>query len=230
MAIITPSAVISEIRGSVGTQTFSKNHHRPYVKLRKAPTMPGSVFQDHARENLAAFVQEWQLLTDAGRLAWNEISDQFLAHSRLGKQSKLSGYNAFIRGWINKDYAVSSGAPLPVVSGNCPRITSLTSTFSTAGLTLTFVIDNNNSRFHWVFRTSKFVSPGMMSVNSIPFYYIKGGAFTGTSNSPSVSTAFNFRFPGIGSSSGKKLFLELFLVDQLNGVAFPPVYTSGIMS
>jgi hypothetical protein len=229
MAIITTSPIVSEIRGSVGTQTFSKNHHRPYVKVRKAPARPASSYRSFATSNLSDVVTQWLGETDATRAAWGDVSDQYFAHSRLGKKSKLSGYNAYVRANMNAIYCSGSFNPIPVVSGNCPRIISFTSTFLVSGLAVTFVIDRLDTRFNYILKVSNFSSAGKMSNNSVAYYGLRGGACTGTTNSPTVSTFFNSRFPGIAGKAGFKLFIQLYLVDTLNGVAFPPVFVSGIL-
>jgi len=229
MAIITTSPIVSEIRGSVGTQTFSKNHYRPYVKVRKAPTQSSSIYASDARSFMADIVSQWQSETAASQAAWNAVADLYNAHERLGKKSRLSGYNAFVRAWINQKYVLIGSGPLPVVSGSVPRLLSLSSNFDHAALSLSFTIDNNNSRFRWVFKISKPVSTGVTSNNSVAFYYVKGGAFTGTSNSPSVATAATTRIPSLATAGGKKLFIQLYFVDTKNGVAFPANYLSGIL-
>ena len=230
MAIITPSAIVSEIRGSVGTQTYSKNHYRAYVKTRKAPTQSASTYAGLARSNMADAVSFWMGETEDVKQAWIYFAPYFFAHNRLGNASRLSGFNAYIRAWMNILYAGSPSNPEPIPAGHVPRILSLSSTFSTAGLAISFTLDRIDSRFYYYLKISDYTSAGRMSNNSVAFYNLKGGPLTGTSMSPSVSSFFNARFPGLSTKAGFKLFIALHMIDTHNGMAFPPVYINGILS
>lgn len=230
MAIITPSSVVSEIRGSAGTQTFSKNHYRPYVKTRKAPTQSASLYAAQARSNMADAVSFWMGETEATKQAWVDFAPYFFGHSRLGKQASISGFNAYIRAWMNILYAGSPSNPEPIPAGHAPRILTLTSTFSVSGLSISFTLDRTDSRFYYYLKISNYTSAGRMSNNSTAFYNLRGGALTSTSMTPSVSSFFNARFPGLSGKAGFKLFISLHMLDTHNGIAFPPVYTSGVLS
>lgn len=229
MAIITPSAVISEIRGSVGNQTFSRNAYRAYVKLRKTPTMPASSYRNISKQNLSDGNDQWNTLSTADRDNWNANAYLFKSHARLGKESQLTGYAAFVRAWINLQYCGSANFPKPVVSGNCPRVTSFTVNALTTGLSTPFVIDNNNSRFAYIIKASDVRKGLPVMLNSRPRYFIKGGAFTGTSNNPNVNTPYASRFTALTIYSGFKIWAELKIIDTINGVAFPSVYAFGFV-
>lgn len=229
MAIITPSAVISEIRGSVGTQTFSRNAYRAYVKLRKTPTMPASSYRSASKQALSDGNDEWNNLSDVDRAAWNANSYLYKSHARLGKEAQLSGYSAWVRAWINRQYCGSSVIPKPVVSGSCPRITAFTMNALTTGLSCQFVVDNFNTRFNYIIKASNFHKGTVQQMNSLPRYFVKGGALTGTTNNPVVNTPYTTRFGAQTGFNGFRIFLELKLIDTFNGVAFPSVYVSGLI-
>jgi hypothetical protein len=229
MAIITTSPIVSEIRGSVGTQTFSKNHYRAYVKTRKAPTQSASLYASLARSNMSDATSFWFGETEATKQAWVDFAPYFFAHNRLGKASRLSGFNAYIRAWMHILYAGSPSNPEPIPCGHAPRIISFTSTFLHTGLAVTLTLDRIDSRFYYYIQTSDYASPGKMSNNSVAFYNCKGGPLTGTTMSPSISSNFNARFPGLSGNAGLKLFLKVYMIDTHNGVAFPPVYVSGVI-
>jgi len=230
MAIITPSSAVSEIRGSVGTETFSKNHYRAYVKTRKAPTQSATTYANLARSNMADAVSFWMGETEDVKQAWVDFAPYFFGHHRLGKAPSISGFNAYIRAWMNILYAGSPSNPEPIPAGHAPRILSLTSTFLHTGLSISFTLDRIDSRFYYYLKISNYMSAGRMSVNSAALYNLKGGALTSTSMTPSVSSFFNARFPGLSGKAGFKLFISLHMLDTYNGIAFPPVYVSGVIT
>lgn len=229
MAIITPSAIVSEIRGSVGTQTFSRNASRAYVKVRKTPTMPASLYRNLAKQALSDANDNWNSMTEATRNLWIANAYLYESHSRLGKTAGISGYSAFVRASINLHYAGSANVPIPVPSGSCPRITSFTVNALTTSLSCPFVVDNFNTRFNYVIKATDVRKGLPVQLNSRPRYFIKGGALTGTSNNPAVATPYNTRFVALTIYSGFKIWMELKLIDTINGMAFPSVYNFGFV-
>lgn len=110
MATAIPSSLISDIRGSIGTQTWSRNRGGIYVKLRKAPINPNTVPQQTARQRVRSATIAWRNLTQAQRDKYDLIAKQHTSIDRLGNPSSISGYNLYVR-----HYTILSlvGAPSP---------------------------------------------------------------------------------------------------------------------
>ncbi len=96
MALFTPGPAVSEISGSVGGTTFSRNRGGAYMRRRAIPVDPNTSFQQNARARLATLSQNWQDLTAANRQAWLEWARQNPNVNALGNQFTMSGQQAYI--------------------------------------------------------------------------------------------------------------------------------------
>lgn len=101
MSILTTGPIVNEIRGSVGSRTFSRNAYGPYVKNKLVQTNPNTVLQQNRRLFLSQAVQAWQNLTDSQRKAWSLWSKENPSRNSLGRRVILSGYNMFISAYLN---------------------------------------------------------------------------------------------------------------------------------
>lgn len=69
------SPVWSMIRGSVaGTTYLANQYHQIVARQRTAPVQPNTNRQTQLRSSFAAAAQAWKALTDAERLAWEQIA------------------------------------------------------------------------------------------------------------------------------------------------------------
>ena len=62
--------MITDIRGSQGGTTFSRNTFANYMRNKTSPVNPNTVAQQLVRNRLAAMSQSWGGLTAAQRTAW----------------------------------------------------------------------------------------------------------------------------------------------------------------
>lgn len=97
MASITFGSIVAEARGSVGSDTYSRNQWGAYVKARTTPTNPNTALQVASRLLMSNAVAAWRALTDAQRFGYIQIADTFKKQNRVGQQYPLTGYNLFIR-------------------------------------------------------------------------------------------------------------------------------------
>ncbi|MBA7703358.1 hypothetical protein ES703_112143 [subsurface metagenome] len=76
MAIITYSALVDKIRGSIGNVTFSRARWGEFVRYRTRPRDPRSDDQAQYRVWFSAAVAQWRdTMNDAEREAWNTLGD-----------------------------------------------------------------------------------------------------------------------------------------------------------
>lgn len=98
MAIIITGGGVSQISGSVGGNTFSRNRSGAYVRNRSIPVNPNSSRQQTARANMSAAVIAWgQTLTEAQREAWRLYAASVPVKNRLGQNIYLTGQNMYVR-------------------------------------------------------------------------------------------------------------------------------------
>lgn len=100
MAIFTPGSIISEIRGSVGTDTYSKTFAGPVVKQKIAPYPVGSGPQLSWQDRVAAGVAAWQALTDAQRRQFTKAAKSRRQKSSLGLKKPMTGYALFMSRYL----------------------------------------------------------------------------------------------------------------------------------
>lgn len=196
MALITPSSLISEISGSVGSECYGRNMGGAYV--RSKPTVPYSRTAAQAtwRDFLKNTVAAWQALSDSQRAVYESSSIDYFTNSRLGKKQTISGYNLFLR---QQMITARTGAAV----GFYPPSPILQSTYSctiTALSAVAFSIDfkkyTNQSNTWFSLKASPPLSAGIMhpnpnasqiiisgslgsgttSFNALPYYSSKYGA------------------------------------------------------
>lgn len=170
MAIITPSSTISEIRGSIGDETFSKNHYRPYVKARVSPVQPDTAKQISSRGSISNLNNAWRSLSENDRLRWINFAAETFSTARLSERHKLTGYSAFARAYLAGFYGNGSTSGVPVKNTPVPVMAPVV--FEPNGqfgkLTISFLTAPTNYGISMFF--SRPVLPSIMSPNSVPFF------------------------------------------------------------
>lgn len=99
MALIETSALINDIRGSVGGNTFARNRGGLYARARRVPLNPRSVRQTAVRSVFGDLSQVWaNTLTEAQRTAWRTYADNVPLPNSLGDPRSVTGLNMYQRG------------------------------------------------------------------------------------------------------------------------------------
>lgn len=107
MAKIKFGMMMTDARGKLGGQVFSKNRGGAYVRTKVTPTNPQSVNQSVVRQLFGTIAQAWSALSNAVRAEWNtaveawKTTDIFgdlrtpsgkALHQRLNQQAQVAGY------------------------------------------------------------------------------------------------------------------------------------------
>jgi len=95
MATIAFGGGVSDIRGSIGGTTFSRNRNGAYARARTQPINPGTSKQTEIRERFGFLATQWSELTAAQRLSWDTLGSQIVRLNRLGQPYTLSGQQAY---------------------------------------------------------------------------------------------------------------------------------------
>jgi hypothetical protein len=130
MAFFTPSCLISEIRGSVGDQTFSRNAAGPVVKQKLVQPASSTAKQVANRTNLADAVAAWQGLTEFQRRGWMAAAKDYPVYDSLGRRSILPGYNFYISCFLTCRTGNLANPSLWFVKYQPPQLTSFTVYFA----------------------------------------------------------------------------------------------------
>lgn len=122
--IFTPGPVISAASGSVGGTVFSRNRGGSYTRMRAVPITSTTPEALAAKTRFSDASQDWQLLTEAQRLSWQEWSNANPVTNALGFPKVLSGAQAYIG--IAARMAAAGDSPItspPIISAPDPLIT-----------------------------------------------------------------------------------------------------------
>lgn len=98
MALVGFAGGVGNISGSIGDTTFSRNRFGPYIRRRAIPVNPRSARQNVVRNAVQTLAQLWaSIVTSAQRAAWEVYADSIIVTNRIGAQTKLTGFNHYIR-------------------------------------------------------------------------------------------------------------------------------------
>lgn len=116
MARINLGSLVTDITGSVGTETYSRNQGGAYVKERAGPSGPPSANQLVVTTAMTDLSREWSgTLTEAQRKGWREYASRFPRPNTWGQRSLKNGYTRFIAvnfpNYENRSLLFTANAP-----------------------------------------------------------------------------------------------------------------------
>lgn len=89
---------ITDARGSIAGNTYSRNHYGAYMRARVTPVNPNTARQVAVRDAVAFLSARWSsTLTLAQRTAWNLYGSSVAMLDAMGATIYLTGYNHYIR-------------------------------------------------------------------------------------------------------------------------------------
>lgn len=96
--MLVRSLIFSEMRGSAGGLTISRNRGGQYARARVTPVNPNTSFQQDVRNALGGAQVEWRtVLLQAQRDAWDVYAENTGWLNKLGEIVHLTGLQEFIR-------------------------------------------------------------------------------------------------------------------------------------
>jgi len=130
MARIIFSALVSEIRGSIGGTTFQKNAYGYTIKSKPNMIKPNSRTQNFTKNWFVTGQRAWAKLSRANRTAWNTWASTFPQFAKNNLDSQLSGFQVFSRNVYYRQ--LNNLAALAVPSFSPDPIPTLEGAFSIA--------------------------------------------------------------------------------------------------
>jgi hypothetical protein len=97
MAKIKFGMMMTDARGKLGGQVFSKNKGGAYVRTKVTPTNPQTASQSGVRALFGAISQGWSSLTDPNRAAWRAAVDDFKTTDIFGDLLAPTGKELYQR-------------------------------------------------------------------------------------------------------------------------------------
>lgn len=110
MALIHTGSVVTDIRGSAGTETYARNRGGIYVRERKGPAVNVGDNRIACRDAMRILSQYWSgTLTEQQRSDWRMYAHQHPGLDRWGQPRITTGYCAFIRhNWYYRHFLSST--------------------------------------------------------------------------------------------------------------------------
>ena len=95
MAKIKFGMMMTDARGKLGGQVFSKNRSGAYVRTKVTPVNPRTVSQQANRALLGNLSSAWSGLTELERASWNSVTEAWQKTNVFGDLTKPTGKNLF---------------------------------------------------------------------------------------------------------------------------------------
>lgn len=132
MAKIKFGMMMTDARGKLGGQVFSKNNAGAYVRTKVTPVNPRTSFQQAGRQLLGVISQSWSTLTIDQRESYNKAVSDWARTDIFGDLKNPTGKNLFTR--LNKN-AISAGFSLVLTAPAKEQIPAI------AGVSFGFSLD-----------------------------------------------------------------------------------------
>lgn len=109
-------ALITDMRGKLGGQVYSKNRYGQFVCNAYKPLNPQTTYQQQNRAYLANVVAAWKQLSESNRLSWNSAAMYLKGFNCFGDSFSYTAYNCFVK--CNLVYFTIYGSVL----SSCPSL------------------------------------------------------------------------------------------------------------
>lgn len=96
MALIKFGMMMTDARGKLGGQVFTRNRSGATVRTKVTPSNPQTLAQQTARSIFGQLSQAWRGLTEAERASWNAAVSNFQKTNIFGDNYLSSGKNLFV--------------------------------------------------------------------------------------------------------------------------------------
>lgn len=126
MALVTPSATISNISGSIGSLTFRSSRYGSVVARRGRPTNAPSSKQLSSRAAYTYLTNNWRTLSTAQLDAWRALAQTLPQTNRLGQTFYLSAFQLFVKQNIPSILTFQNWRPNPPTYPTLPPLDTLT--------------------------------------------------------------------------------------------------------
>lgn len=101
MALVRFGGGVSEIRGSIAGQTFSRNRGGSYIRNRTKPINAPTVPQSEWRSTFTGLMVAFSGLTPDQKVAWNTLAETVTRKNKLGESYTPSGVQLFMQNNLN---------------------------------------------------------------------------------------------------------------------------------
>lgn len=226
MAKIKTSALVADIKGTVGGNVFASNKGGNYVRRYKKPTNANTSSQQVVRNTFGAMAGEWRVLTDEQRQSWNEGAVNFPYQDTLGETRVYSGQQLFNK--LNNNLAQYQSTLLT----NCPTPQSfpdlvfleVINTVATNALRISLNFDGTvtiPNGYTLIIRATTSISAGVQSPQKGLFKNISTANEGADIDGLSIIAEYNTKFGTLVLND--TIFISVLLLNTISGEASVPV-------
>lgn len=229
MAKFTPGAIISEIRGTIASTTFSKNAAGAIIRNRVKPINRNSSAQNAVRQSFATISSLWRGLTQSQRNSWTAAAPDFPYQDSLGQTKTLTG--AQLHQKLNLNLLSIGESPITSAppQTSFPELTAGVVTATSSTLTVAFTPDPVPAGFALKIFATRPLSAGIDFVSKSDFREVTFLDPADTSPAD-IFSDYTAKVSGLAGQSGKKVFVELQYVEISSGIASARVRSVGTVS
>lgn len=136
MAKIKFGMMMTDARGKLGGQVFSKNRGGAYIRTKVTPSNPQTQAQAQVRSNLATLSTGWNGLTAPQIAQWNASVDDWSSTDVFGDIKKPTGKNLYVKLNVNLLNSGQDTIAVPPAKIELPTLVDIAVDVTTATNTL----------------------------------------------------------------------------------------------
>lgn len=234
MAIVRFGGGVSELRGSIAGNTFSRSRAGGIVRNRITPINPSTTFQSAVRNNFAQAVSEFRNLSAPKIDEWNTFAQTLSFQNALGQDYTPSAEEVYLRSSLNLSRInIPPLGAAPIATPDPPVITSPGVADISAALgVLTLAQVAGFAATATSIIVVETSLPVQSSINNFSRLYKQLGFFVLAATIDFLSSMENRFLAGgsIPASTGQAVGIRLRAILPTNGFASPWAYYKGIVA
>lgn len=230
MANIRTGSIVSDIRGKVGSEIYSRNRGGAYVKAYSGYTENWNARQIASQTALTAANSLWQSLTESERRQWDTFANSFDASSYFVNK-RFSGRTLFIKLTFQKRYYTGQTTPsFPFIPSNLSWNRELSVNINESGnaFNVNSPLAIKNNAYTWCVKASVCVPPTRRSRNSVTLNYFSGSIQLNT-GFPNLFSNYESYYGAGALQAGMRVFVERLTIHIGTGVIMQVIPRSYIV-
>lgn len=220
MALIKFGMMMTDARGKLGGQVFTKTRSGATVRTKVTPANPQTTAQQAARSILGSLSSAWRGLEESDRLSWNAAVNDYSRTNIFGDSYLPSGKNLFVSlngNLLNVGKTQLESAPTPAGVPSL-LLTSATVDTNAEEIALSYTGSEPGVGFSKVIMATKPFSAGRYNFSGS---YVKVASWDGTAE-PLPAALYDFYRDKFGvPSTGYKIAFKVFVVNNATGEKSP---------
>lgn len=224
MAKIQFGMMMTDARGKLGGQVFSKNRAGSYVRTKKTPSNPRTLDQQANRSLLGSTSRGWSHLTTDQRILWNEAVINWQRKNVFGATHIPSGKSLYVQ--LNK-VLLANGASMidvPPAKIDIPVFGLKSSLITIGDGTLSLGYGGDATGFNIQLRATPMLTAGTSNAKNRfrIIGYFNGASYSATDGYDAYVAKFGV------PTAGANIQIEVSLVAESGQISVPEKVTAGV--